>query len=438
MTQPDSKKTRSEALWERALKVIPSGTQTFSKGPGQYVNGVGPKYLRSGKGGHVWDVDGNEYIDYGMALGPIILGYAHPSVNRAIVEQLGSGITFTLMHPLEVELAELLAGIIPCAEMVRFGKNGSDAAAGAVRLARAHTKRDKVACCGYRGWQDLYIGATSRNLGVPERVGELTFTFQYNDLDSLRSIFTQNPGEVAAVILEPANFVEPRNGFLEEVKKLSHCHGALLIFDEIITGFRMALGGAQEYFRVTPDLAAFGKAMGNGMPISALVGRGEVMRLFEEVFFSTTFGGEALSLAASLATIREIQTNNVLPHIWRVGRTLLDGYNEAVRAAGLQEATRCIGYPCWPEFTFAKPDGQPWLEAQTLFMQEIIKRGILTRPGMFVCHAHSDEDIHATVKVFRQALDIVRDAVQAGEVESRLEGEIVQPVIRSASQAAPR
>lgn len=438
MKRSGSKQEASQALWERALKVIPAGTQTFSKGPGQYVNGVGPKYLRSGVGGHVWDVDGNEYIDYGMALGPIILGYAYPSVNQAIVDQLRSGITFTLMHPLEVELAELLTNIIPCAEMVRFGKNGSDATAGAVRLARAYTKRDRIACCGYHGWQDWYIGSTSRNRGVPESVSGLTFTFQYNDLDSLKAVFDRYPGEVAAVILEPTNFLEPKNGFLEEVRDLSHRQGALLIFDEIITGFRMALGGAQEYFRVTPDLAAYGKAMGNGMPISALVGRADVMRLFEEVFFSTTFGGEALSIAASLATIREMQGKPVLAHIWRLGQSLREGYNQAAADAGLQDVTKCIGYPCWPEWLFVGPDGQPWLEAQTLFLQEIIKRGILTRPGMFVCYGHSDDDIRSTLSVFREALEILREAIRKGRVAESLEGDVVQPVIRSTVHIAPR
>jgi glutamate-1-semialdehyde-2,1-aminomutase len=432
------KRNRSESLWQQAVKIIPAGTQTFSKGPGQYVNGVAPKYIQRAQGGHVWDVDGNEFIDYGMALGPIILGYAHPRVSQAIIEQLQDGITYTLMHPREVELSELLVELIPCAEMVRFGKNGSDATAGTVRLARAYTRRDKIACCGYHGWQDWYIGSTSRNLGVPKAVRELTLQFQYNNIDSLKTIFDQNPDEVAAVILEPVNFYEPRDGFLEAVKELTHRHGALLIFDEIITGFRMALGGAQEYFGVVPDLAAFGKAMGNGMPISAIVGKAEIMRLFEEAFFSFTFGGEVLSLAASLATIRELQERNALSHIWNIGQSLRDGYNDIVAEIGLQDITQCIGYPCWPELIFTGPDGRPWSHAQSLFQQEIVKRGILTRPGMFVCYAHSVEDLRTTLTVFCEALEVLREAVQVGSIVDQLEGEVIEPVIRSTMQVAPR
>ncbi len=423
-------RTRSEAWWQRGLRVIPAGTQTFSKGPNQFVNGVAPKYLLSGKGSHVWDVDGNEYIDYGMALGPIILGYSYPAVNQAIAEQLERGITFTLMHPLEVELAELLVELIPCAEMVRFGKNGSDATAGAVRLARAYTGRDRVAYCGYHGWQDWYIGATSRSLGVPKVVRELVSPFAYNDHESLHRLLRTHPGEFAAVIMEPANFVEPAPGFLEGVRELAHRNGALLIFDEIITGFRMSLGGAQQYFGVTPDLAAFGKAMGNGMPVSAIVGRADIMRLFDEVFFSFTFGGEVLSLAASVATVRELQSKNAIKHIWTVGQALMDGYRRLVREAGLEAVTRCIGYPCWPHLIFEE-DGKPSPRCQTLFQQEIVKRGVLTRPNLFLCYSHTPEDIQRTLEAFRDALQIMKEAFVSGRVEEALEGDIVEPVIRA-------
>jgi glutamate-1-semialdehyde-2,1-aminomutase len=432
------KKDRSESLWQQAVDIIPAGTQTFSKGPGQYVNGVAPKYIQRAEGSHVWDVDGNEFIDYGMALGPIILGYAYPRVNQAIIKQLEDGITYTLMHPLEVELSRLLVELVPCAEMVRFGKNGSDATAGAIRLARAYTRRDKIACCGYHGWQDWYIGSTSRNLGVPKAVCELTLQFQYNNIDSLKVIFDQNPDEIAAVILEPVNFYEPRDGFLEAVKELTQRHGALLIFDEIITGFRMALGGAQEYFGVVPHLAAFGKAMGNGMPISAIVGKAEIMRLFEEAFFSFTLGGEALSLAASIATIKELQETNALNHIWRMGKILLDGYNALSEELGLTHVTKCIGYPCWPEVIFNDLRVTSGRVFQSLVQQEIVKRGILTRPGMFVCYAHTSEDINITLCAYKEALEVLREAVDAGNAEDLLEGEIIEPVIRSTVLVAPR
>ncbi|MBI3021853.1 MAG: aminotransferase class III-fold pyridoxal phosphate-dependent enzyme [Candidatus Omnitrophica bacterium] len=431
MTRPPSRqRTQSEALWDRAKKVIPAGTQTFSKGPGQFVNGVAPKYLRRGEGAHVWDVDGNEFLDYGLALGPVILGYAYPRVNEAIMAQLRDGISFTLMHPLEVELSELLTSIIPCAEMVRFGKNGSDATAAAVRLARAFTGRERVACCGYHGWQDWYIGSTSRRAGVPRAVQALTHPFQYNDLDSLSAIFTTYPKEMAAVILEPTTVVEPAQGFLEGVRDLAHQHGALVIFDEVITGFRLALGGAQEFFGVTPDLATFGKAMANGMPCSALVGRADVMRLLDEVFVSFTFAGETLSLAAALATIRELQTQPVLPHLWELGRRLKTGYTELVAARSLQAMTRCSGYPCWPTLAFEAFRGIPASTLQSLFFQEVVKRGILTRPGMFLCFAHTREDIERTLQVYGEALDVLARACERGTAGEWLEGDIIEPVIR--------
>ena len=425
------KNQRSEELWAKAQKLIPSGTQTFSKGPQQYVNGVAPKYVQRAKGSHVWDADGHEFVDFVLGLGPVILGYAYPRVDEAILRQLKDGISFPLMHPLEVELSEKLAELIPCAEMVRFGKNGSDATAAAVRVARAHTKRDKVACCGYHGWQDWFIGSTTRSQGVPEAVRKLTLPFKYNDIDSLQALFDKNPGEIAAVILEPTLFVAPKDGFLEEVKALAHKNGAVLIFDEVITGFRIALGGAQEYFGVTPDLATFGKALGNGMPISAVVGKAEIMSKFNDVFFSFTFGGEALSLAASLATLAELEEKKALTHVWKMGDMLRDGYNAIVKDLGLAETTRMIGYGFWPEMEFNGKDGKHSFPIQTLVTQELIKRGILTRAGMVLCYSHTPEDIKKTLAAQGEALEILKDALKAGDVEARLEGELIPPVIRA-------
>ncbi len=263
----------------------------------------------------MWDVDGSEYIDYSMALGPVILGHAFSEVNEVIAGRLKDGIIYTLPHPLEIELAELLVEVIPCAEMVRFGKNGSDATSGAVRAARAYTGRDKIACYGYHGWQNWYIGTTTRSKGVPKSVQRITIAFEYNNLESLKKIFDENKDKIAAVIMEPVGIIEPKGRFLEEVKELTHKNGALLIFDEIITGFRLSLGGAQEYVDVIPDLACFGKAMANGMPISVVVGKKEIMEIFDEIFFSFTFGGEVLSITAAITTIRELSPKDVIAHL---------------------------------------------------------------------------------------------------------------------------
>src|SRR5579871_176271 len=272
---------KSEAMLDRALRTIPLGTQTFSKSLTQYPRGVSPYFITKGKGSRVWDVDGNEYVDFVNSLAAITLGYCDPTVDQAVADMLRDGNIFTLPHPIEIEVAEELVKLIPSAEMVRFGKNGSDATAGAIRVARAYTGRDRVAVCGYHGWQDWYIGATSRNKGIPQSVRALTHTFQFNDIASLHKLLTRHPGEFAAVILEPMNVQEPAPHFLSEVKELAHAHGALLIFDEVITGFRLHIGGAQALFGVTPDISTFGKGMANGYPVSATVGRADVMHEME-------------------------------------------------------------------------------------------------------------------------------------------------------------
>ncbi|MBM4201482.1 MAG: aminotransferase class III-fold pyridoxal phosphate-dependent enzyme, partial [Gammaproteobacteria bacterium] len=278
--------SESNALWERARGLIPAGTQTLAKGPTQFSDGVAPKYLIKGQGARVWDVDGNEYLDYNMGIGPIILGYCHPVVDGAIRAQLDDGITFSLMHPLEVELAELLRECIPNTDAVRFSKTGCDVTSAAVRLARAYTGRERILCCGYHGWHDWYIGVTDRCAGIPDAVKALTHTVNYNDLQSVIDAVDE---DVACVILEPFVFERENGHFLSGLRELCDRHGVLLIFDEMWTGFRCAVGGAQEFLGVRSDLSLFSKAMANGMPISAITGRGDVMALLErDVFFYTT------------------------------------------------------------------------------------------------------------------------------------------------------
>ena len=421
---------RSQALKVKAEQLIPSCTQTFSKGPTQYVQGVAPVFLVRGQGSHVWDVDGNEYIDYPMALGPIILGHNYPAVTEAVMRQIRDGTTFSLPHPLEVEVAERLVETIPCAEMVRFGKNGSDATSGAVRLARAFTGRDIIACCGYHGWQDWYIGTTTRNRGVPKAVQQMTIPFEYNNIATLGRIFSEHPGQVAAVIMEPVGMVKPHDDFLQKVQKLSQREGALLIFDEVVTGFRLALGGAQEYFGVAPDLACFGKAMANGYPIAAVVGPQEIMELFDEIFFSFTFGGETLSLAAARATINEMEERNVIGHLWDQGQKLKDGYNVLAKEFEVDHLTECIGLPPRTVITFKDENGAESLVLKSLFQQECLKRGILFSGGQNICYSHTDADIEQTLRVYRSAMEILADAVRSGDARKRLEGEPVQSVFR--------
>jgi len=419
---------RSLALWERAERVIPAGTQTFSKGARQHVKGAYPTHLVRGKGSHVFDIDGNEYIDYPMALGPVILGYADPVVNEAVRRQLEDGAIFSLPHPLEVELAERLTSLIPCAEMVRFAKNGSDVTAAAVRLARAHTGRELVATCGYHGWQDWYIAGTTRDLGVPKALREYLLPFRYNDLDSLAAHFRRHPDRIACVIMEPVGVEPPADGYLEAVKELAHRYGAVLIFDEILTGFRFAMGGAQQHFGVTPDLACFGKAVANGLPLSVLVGRRNIMRLCEEAFISMTFGGETLSLAAAMVTLRELERRDVIPGLWDKGRRLQEGYNRAAEMAGVP--TRMVGLPPRMVQRFEDPSGGSPLAVQSLFLQETVKRGVLFGNGQFLCDAHSDADIERTLCVCEEAFGVMRPAIAGGRVLELLEGEVMREIFR--------
>jgi len=421
----------SEELYSKATSLIPGGTQTFSKAPAQHVDGVSPRMLQRGEGCKVWDVDDNEFIDYMMGLGPNILGYGDEEILNAAYEGAKVGVISSLAHPLESELAEVLISKIPCAEMVRFGKNGSDVTTAAVRLARAYTGRDKILCCGYHGWHDWFIGSTSRNLGVPKAVQDLTIKFFYNDIDSLLNAFNEHRGEIAAVIMEPVNFIEPEDGFLENVKSITHENGAVLIFDEVITGFRMAIGGAQSYYNVMPDLACFGKAMANGYPISALVGSTNIMSVFEEVFFSGTFSGELASISAALATISALEKRGTLEHIDRMGLHLKKGYDDLVSSLDLSHVTEMIGYGWWPEYVFYDEHGKVSLEIQSLFQQEIVRRGILSRAGMFLCGSHQKADIDETLKIFKEALTIVGEAVKANNVLDWLDGEVLTPVIRA-------
>ncbi|MDT3405539.1 aminotransferase class III-fold pyridoxal phosphate-dependent enzyme [Mucilaginibacter terrae] len=422
--------TQSDKLYQRALNVQKPVTQTLAKGPGQFTVGVAPKYLVKGKGSHVWDVDGNEFIDFNAAIGPLSLGYAYPAVDEAIKAQLNDGITFSLMHPLEVELSELIQEVIPNAEAVKIAKTGADVCSAAIRVARAFTGRDKVFCCGYHGWHDWYIGITSRNAGIPEAIQDMTYTFEYNDIASIKAALDET---VAAVILEPFIFEAPAPGFLQELAELCKENGTLLIFDEMWTGFRIAVGGAQEYFNVKADLAVFSKACANGMPIALLTGRADVMELFNsQVFSYTTFGGEALSLAACVATINELIDKNVPQYLDEKGALLKDGYNQLAIELGMDQYTRCIGFNCRTMVTFT-PEAGNALEVKTLMQQEMIKRGVLWAGFHNMCYSHTNEDITYTLKAYRDVLPIVKEAILSGDVKGYLKGEVLEAVFRKVS-----
>lgn len=422
--------TESDAIWARSVGLIPAGTQTLAKGPGQYVNGVAPKYARRGKGATVWDVDGNAFLDMSMGIGPLVLGYGHDRVDQAIRDQLDDGITFSLMHPLEVEVAELVRDLVPCAESVRFSKTGCDVTSVAVRIARANTGRNKVLCCGYHGWHDWYIAVTDRNKGIPQAVQDLSFTFDYNSVESFDSSLDE---EVGCVILEPTVFEEPKSGFLEHVRQRCTERGIVLVFDEMWTGFRLSTGGAQQHYGVTPDLATFSKAIANGMPISVICGRADLMKVLEkDTFFFTTFGGEALSLAAAKATMQELVEKDVPAFLWAQGTKVKDGYNAIAAELGIAEWTRCVGPAPRTAIVLDAKAGHP-LELKSLLQQELIRRGVLWTGSHAMSFAHGDAEVAHLLAAYRQSLEVLREAVAAGTVRALVQGEPVEPVFRRTS-----
>ncbi len=414
---------RSNNLKERAKKVIPHLTGTFSRSSISFVEGVFPVYAQSGKGSHFTDVDGNEYIDYFMGLGPITLGYNYEPVNQAIISQLKEGILFSLPHPKEVELSEKICQIIPHADMAKFEKTGSNAVTGAVRAARAFTNRDKIAYCGSGGvWHDWQAAMVSRDNGVPKFNSELIKIFEYNDADGLEQIFEDNKNEIAAVVLEPTMYEQPQNDFLNKVRKIVDQNDSLLILDEIVTGFRFDLAGAQKYFNIKGDLVCFGKGMGNGLPISAITGPSEFMKTFDELWVSSTNNSENLSLAGTLAVINEMEQKNTISHCWDTGKKLFDGWNKTVDKFGLD--AKMYGYPIRMHLQCFNSNKQESISMKSLLLQEMVKNGIFMSVlgATFICYSHSDADIEKTLSSLHQSCEYMTKNVKNNNYEEFLEG----------------
>jgi glutamate-1-semialdehyde aminotransferase len=345
---------------------------------------------------------------------------------------MAEGTTFSLMHPLEVTLAERLVKIIPCAERIRFGKNGSDATSACIRAARAKTGRDQIARCGYHGWQDWSIDKTYgiRSRGVPEAVMKMTTAFPYNDLPALEKVLKETP--CAAVILEPVAAFPPADGYLQGVRNLATKYGAVLIFDEVITGFRYARGGAQEYFKVTPDLTSMGKGVANGLPLAIVAGKAEFMEPFEEIFFSFTFGGETASLAAAMATIDVMEREDYWAHVWKQGTKIQNGFRAIAKEFGLEKTVDCGGMPPWTVVMFTDTAGFTSLQLKTLFQQEMIRWGVLFSGSQFISLSHSDEDITRTISAYGEAFKVLRFALDSQAVDKLTLGAPIEMVFRRA------
>jgi glutamate-1-semialdehyde 2,1-aminomutase len=427
-------------LLERSRRIIPGAAHTYAKGDDQYPESV-PGFIARGKGCHVWDADGNEFIEYGMGLRAVTLGHAYDPVVAAAQKQLGLGWNFARPSPLEVVCAENLSRLIPSAEMVKFATNGSDVTTAAVKLARAYTGRDLVAICAQHPFfsvDDWFIGSTEMCAGIPKAVSDLTVKFNFNDIASVERLFRQFPSQIACLVMEPEKTEPPRDNFLEKVQRLCKAHGTLLVFDEIITGFRYHLRGAQHLFGVQPDLSTFGKALGNGFGISALVGRRDVMELGgfpdgrERVFLlSTTFGAQTYSLAAALETMRIYEEENVVDALYRQGAKLAEGVTQIVRDLGIQECFGLAGRPCNLVYWTKDRDGLPSQWFRTLFLQETLRRGILA-PSLVVSYSHSDHDIQTTIDAIASALEVYRMALEDG-IDRFLVGRPVKPAIRKFS-----
>lgn len=442
MTEPVF--TESNRLQERLHHVVPGGAHTYARGSDQYPEFMTPVLTR-GRGARVWDADGNEYVEYGMGLRAVTLGHGYAPVVDAVRASLDDGLNFSRPTVTELEAAEDFLQLVPTADMVKFGKNGSDATTAALRLARAVTGRDMVAACDHPFFSvdDWFIGATEMNSGIPTSAQRLTVRFSYNDAESLRRRFAENPGRIAAVFLEAATgLTEPEPGFLESVRALCDEHGALMILDEMITGFRWSPHGAQSVYGVIPDLSCWGKAMGNGFPISALAGKREFMERgglgtdAERVFLmSTTHGPETLSLTAFRAVAKAYREGDPVAAMERAGRRLADGVNTAAAAAGVGDAVQAIGRPSCLVFTTRDADGVPSQPFRTLFLQELLRRGVLGQ-SFVISAAHTDADVDHTIDAVAQALVPYRKALEAGTVDGLLEGRPVAPALRRT--AAPR
>lgn len=420
---------KSEQIWEGRSHVLVNHVLTMSKSPLYICPRACPIYIDRAQGAYFWDVDGNRFIDYPLALGAIVLGHAYKKVDQAVRTQMEKGMLFSLSSERELELAELLIECIPCAEKVRLLKTGSEAMSAAVRIARAYTGREKIAVSGYHGWHDWTIARNARNAGVPKSLQELVFEFRFNAIDSLEQIFSTHQESIAAVALEPVAMSAPENNFLADVKELCVRNGALLLFDETITGFRLGLGGAQSCFSVTPDLAAFGKAMANGYPISALVGREDIINAVEEqIFISSTYGGDLLSIAAAIETISAIKENNVCDRLLELGCMLQEGLNALVERSSLPIS--CIGMPHKTSLKFCDHAGVPAKAMETFFRQECLSRGVFLGYGHFMSFSHTEEDIQVSLSVAEEVFEDMGSAFRDGTLMKRLRGEIAQDVFK--------
>ncbi len=433
---------RSLQMYQRAGELIAGTTHLWGRRAELHAYGMSPIYSNRQRAGRFWDIDGNEYVDFNMGSGALFLGHAYPPVVKAVQDQAAQGTGITLNHPLEIETAELLAEIVPCAEMVRFCKGGGEADMVAIRIARAATSRDKVLFCGYHGWHDWYIAANlsdasalDKNLmpnidpiGVPRGLSGTAIPFVYNDLKSLRRTLEANRGEVAAIILEAARNYLPREGFLKGVRRLATEHGAVLIFDEVVTGFRAARGGAQELYGVKPDVATFAKAISNGFALGAIAGKREIMEAASDSFISSLYWAEATGLAAGRATLKEYLRCDVAGSVRSFGTE----FRSRVESLAKQERVEAHieGFASLPLLVFTEPDAEQRNQIVTLYMQETARNGLYGGPGHAFCYEHSESDAKQALEAIGAAFSVISKAIREGDILKFLECPVKQSSFR--------
>lgn len=427
------KTTTGVNLWNKAKKIIPGGSQLLSKRSERFLPGLWPAYYKKAEGVYVWDLDGNKFIDMAyMGIGACVLGYADPDVNKAVKYVIDNGSMSTLNSPEEIELAELLLKMEPWAGMVRFGRAGGEACAIAVRIARAYTDKEKVAFCGYHGWHDWYLAANladDKNLdgqllpglkpkGVPRGLTGTSIPFNYNKIEELEKIIQEN--NIGVIIMEPVREHEPENDFLQKVRKIADKIGAILIFDEITSGFRIKVGGAFKKYAVNPDIVVYGKGMGNGYPISAVVGKKEIMDAAQETFISSTFWTERIGPAAAIATIKKFQKNNVARHLVKMGKKITSGWKKAAEKHGLKIETHGIA----PLTSFSLQYGDDSQALHTLFNQEMLEKGYLVTKAVYLSFAHTEEIIDKYLKLVDEVFVKLKSAIDEDNVKDLLKGDV--------------
>ena len=420
----------SKNFFLKSSKHIPLGTQTFSKSIKVLPFGVSPLYSSKAKGSNIWDVDNNKYIDFCNALAAVIIGYADNEVDKAVIKQMKNGVTFSLSHTIETIVAKKIIDLVPSAQMVRFGKNGTDATSAAIRLARAYTKKNKILVCGYHGWQDWYIASTTRDLGVPNDVKKLTIKLEYNNFDDLVKKIENNKEDLAALIMEPMNSSYPKKGYLEKIRFLTEKYKIVLIFDETITGFRFSLGGAQKLFNVTPDLTTLGKGLANGYPLSVICGKKKIMELMEDIFFSGTFNGETLSLAAAEKTIDIMKNKKVLTTIKKNGYHLEREVKKLISKYALENVISITGHPTWTFLNFKDISNISKIKIKSYLMQELFDNGIFLLGTHNLSLSNNHQNIQKLLSEYDKIFFNIKKGIANNSFEKLFKGKEIEPIFK--------